>query len=118
MATKKDPVVLVAPPQKRSFTGGFMEFIRQYSVIPLAIAVVLGNAVNDLVKALVDGVVTPIISLFVPSTALQSYELHIKSSTFQIGAVLSALISFIVVAFIVYTFVKKVLRDDTVLEKK
>jgi large conductance mechanosensitive channel len=106
------------PTKNQPFTKGFGAFIRQYGVIPLAIAVVLGNAVNDVIKVLVEGVITPFISLFVPSTTLQNYTLTVRHSTFAVGAVISALITFIVIAFIVYTFVKKVLHDDNLLGKK
>jgi large-conductance mechanosensitive channel len=44
--------------------------------------------------------------------------LTVRHSTFAVGAVISALITFIVIAFIVYTFVKKVLHDDNLLGKK
>ena len=39
----------------KSFLGGFMEFLKKYSVIGLAIAIVAGEAVNDLVKSVVGG---------------------------------------------------------------
>jgi large conductance mechanosensitive channel len=126
MATKKatpvepapNQVVMMPAPEKHRFGSGFMGFIRQYHVIPLAIAVVLGNALNDVVKTLVDGIITPLISLVVPSTSLQEYQWQVKSSTFHIGSVISAVISFLVVALVVYVFAKKVLRDDSILEKK
>jgi len=116
------PVGLPAPEKnpkaQKGFARGFMDFIQQYHVIPLAIAVVLGNAVNDVVKVLVDGVITPFIALMVPSETLQTYELTINHSTFKLGAVLSAVISFMVVAAVIYIFVKKILKDDKILQKK
>lgn len=108
---------LTTPPKKPGFTRGFMDFIRQYNVIPLAIAVVLGNAINDVIKVLVEGIITPFISLFVPSTSLQEYQWTSHGSTFQVGAVINAVISFLVVAFVVYVFAKKVLHDESVLKK-
>jgi large conductance mechanosensitive channel len=101
----------------REFAAGFIGFLRQYNVIPLAIAVVLGNAVNDLVKQLVEGIVTPFIALILPNTAIQGYEVTIGPATFRIGMVISAILSFMVIAFVVYTFVKKVLHDETVLKR-
>ena len=95
--------------------GGFMDFIRQYSVVPLAIAVVLGSAVNDVVKVLVTGIITPFISLLMPTGSLQGYEWHVGNSTFAVGAVLSAVITFIVIAIVVYTFAKKIMKDDSLL---
>jgi large conductance mechanosensitive channel len=114
-----EPVVdQLTNPKKQSFTRGFGDFVRQYNVIPLAIAVVLGNAVNDVVKSLVEGMITPFVSLIIPGTALQSYEWSVANSTFKVGAVLSAFLSFVVIAFVVYTFVKKVLHDESLLQKK
>lgn len=116
MATKK--VVPKKNEPSGRFGSGFMHFIRTYGVIPLAIAVVLGNAINDVVKSLVDGLITPFISLVVPSTSLQEYSYTVGKSTFAIGSVLSALLSFVIIAAIIYVFVKKILRDDSALEKK
>ncbi|HSI20995.1 MAG TPA: MscL family protein [Verrucomicrobiae bacterium] len=105
-------------PDTLRFARGFMHFVRQYNVIPLAIAVVIGNSLNDVVKVVVEGMVTPFISLILPSTALQGYEITVRNSTFQIGAVVNAVLGFLVVALIVYVFAKKVLHDEKVLEKK
>ena len=103
--------------KKQGPIAGFVEFIKQYHVIPLAIAVVLGNAVNDLVKSLVDGIITPFISLIIPSTSLQNFSFRIHQSRFYVGSVIGAIITFIVVAFVVYTFVQRVMKDDEALPK-
>lgn len=114
-----DPLATPTTPAKPAgFTHGFMDFVRQYNVIPLAIAVVLGNALNDVVKTLVEGIITPFISLLIPGTSLQSYEWTVKSSTFQIGLVISALITFLAIAILVYIFAKRVLHDEKLLRRK
>jgi large conductance mechanosensitive channel len=123
MAEKKKDTAAAKPAdqqplERKGFTRGFGDFIRQYSVIPLAIAVVLGNAVNDIVRQIVEGMVTPFVSLLLPGTALQTYEFTVASSTFKVGAVINAILSFIVIAFIVYFFAKRVLRDEALLQKK
>ncbi len=124
-AIKPDkPVPLATPTQPgpiqepKTFFGGFALFLRQYNVIPLAIAVVIGNALNDVVQAFVKGIVSPLIALISPTTALQTYEVTVNKSTFQIGTVVNAVISFVVVALIVYVFVKKILHDESLLQKK
>lgn len=109
---------LTHPKKDPGFTHGFMDFIRQYNVVPLAIAVVLGNALNDVIKSVVEGAITPLISLISPTKSLQGYEVTVRNSTFQIGAVVSALISFLVIALVVYIFAKKVLHDENILKKK
>jgi large conductance mechanosensitive channel len=102
----------------RGLMHGFSEFVKQYGVAPLAIGVVIGTAVNDLVKTIVDGLITPFISLISPTKSLQDLTFTIGASVFKIGAVLNSLLSFMVVVLVVYMFVKLVLRNDELLEKK
>lgn len=101
-----------------SFLGGFRDFIKNYGVLPLAIGVVLGSAVNDFVKTLVDGLVTPLISLIFHGGALQSYQYNFHGAIFKFGAVLNSLLTFISIAWIVYLVVKIIIRDDELLKKK
>jgi large conductance mechanosensitive channel len=97
---------------------GFSEFIREYGVMPLAIGVVMGSAVNDLVKSLVDGLITPLISLFTPDSMLQGLQLEYHGSVFKIGSVLNSTLTFISVGAVVYLTVKLILRNDALLKKK
>jgi large conductance mechanosensitive channel len=96
---------------------GFGDFIRDYGVVPLAVGVVIGSSVNDLVKTLVDGIFTPFISLISPENHLQDFQLHVHGVDFKIGAVANALISFLIVAWIVYLAAKLVLRNESLLKK-
>ena len=103
---------------KEGLVKGFGAFIQQYGVLPLAIGVVVGTAVNDLVKSLVDGVVTPLISLLAPRQGIQGFQVTIHGSVFKVGQVVGSLITFLVVMWIVYVGVKYILRRDELLEKK
>jgi len=99
---------------------GFTSFLHQYNVIPLAIGVVIGTAVNDLVKVLVGSLFTPLVSLLTPKGLLQDLELTVPGTdaTFAIGAAVNGLIGFLIVFFLVYLFAKYVLRNEELLEKK
>lgn len=99
-------------------TRGFTDFIHDYGVMPLAIGVVIGTAVNDLVKTLVDGLFSPLVSLLIPSIKLQTFVVNFHGSTFKIGAVMNATISFLVVAWLVYLGAKFILRNEELLKKK
>jgi large-conductance mechanosensitive channel MscL len=44
----------------------FIAFLKQYGVIGLAIAVIIGGKANAFVSALVDGILMPIVSFFIP----------------------------------------------------
>ncbi|MBL8985362.1 MAG: MscL family protein [Gemmatimonadales bacterium] len=91
----------------------FMAFLKQYGVIGLAIAVIIGGKANSLVTAIVDGALMPIVAMATGGTDLAS----LNTETFKFGDILSALINFIIVAFLVFLFSKKVLREETVTKK-
>ena len=102
----------------RRVLTGFFEFINHYGVIPLAIAVVIGNSVNDLVKTIVDGILTPLIALLTPQAKLQGLVVTFHGVSFKVGAVLNATISFVGVSLLIYAVVKLIIRNDALLEKK
>lgn len=93
--------------------GGFMKFLKEYSVIGLAIGVIIGSKAGELVKAIVDGLLMPLVGLVLPSGDWQ----ELVVGPLQVGLVLAALINFVIVAWLVYMFAKKVLREDTVGKK-
>lgn len=96
----------------RGMVGGFMEFVHQYNVLPLAIGVVIGVAVNDLVKAIVDGLVSPFVALVTPDGVVADLSFTIGESEFMYGSVIDAVIRFLSVALVIYVVVKKVLRQE------
>jgi large conductance mechanosensitive channel len=93
--------------------GEFMKFLKEYGVIGLAIGVIIGSKAGELVKAIVDGMLMPVIGLVLPSGDWQSMML----GPMAIGQVIAALINFVIVAWIVFMFAKKVLREDSVAKK-
>jgi large conductance mechanosensitive channel len=95
----------------------FLRFIKQYGVIGLAIAVILGGKLNALVTAIVDGLLMPLIGLLPVGGSWQSWEVPVGEQHFLIGPILNALINFLIVAWLVFLFAKKVLREETVSKK-
>ena len=91
----------------------FMKFLKEYGVIGLAIGVIIGGKAGELVKSVVDGLLMPIVGLVLPSGDWQ----QLVVGPFQVGIVLAALINFVIVAFLVFMFSKKVLKEDTVAKK-
>lgn len=103
-----------ARPSFRGVISGFFEFVHHYGVFPLAIGVVIGTAVNDLVKVVVEGLISPFIALLTPGATLASYQVEFNGSIFKVGAVIDAFLNFLFVALIVYIVVKLLLRQDIV----
>lgn len=91
----------------------FMAFLKNYGVIGLAIGVVIGGKVNELVGSIVEGIINPIIGLATGGTDFTALTV----GPFGIGKVITALINFLIVAWLVFWFAKKVLKEETVAKK-
>ena len=82
---------------------GFKNFILRGNVIELAVAFVIGVAFVAVVKALVDGLITPLIAAIVGQPNLDgSMIVTVNNADFLFGAVLGAIINFVLVAAAVY----------------
>ena len=92
----------------------FKEFIMRGSVLDLAVGVVIGSAFTAIVTQVVEGLITPLISLiFVLTTgkksaddALGALVYKVEGVEFNIGSVISALITFLITAFVLFLIVK------------
>lgn len=87
----------------------FKEFISRGSVVELAVGVVIGAAFTSVVNALVEGLITPVISL-VGERDYTELEFTVYGSTFRYGLVITATLSFLMVAAAVFFFVVKPLN--------
>lgn len=87
---------------------GFKEFILRGNVIDLAVAVVIGAAFTAIVNAIVDSVLNPAIgALFNAESLATALPVSIPTTsggtaTMYFGAVIGALINFLLVAVVVY----------------
>lgn len=84
---------------------GFKEFLFQGNIIDLAIAVVIGVAFNDLVTTITTKVIEPIINALAgPGATGLGFRLlsENKATYIDIAAVINALITFTIIAAVVY----------------
>lgn len=82
---------------------GFKKFIMRGNVIDLAVAVVIANAFNPIVEALVKNVINPAIGTLFGKPNFDSVGMfHIRSTEIKPGTILTALVSFLLVAAAVY----------------
>ena len=98
---------------------GFKDFLLRGNVVDLAVAVVIGTAFAGVIKTFVDSFVQPIINAAGSSTspALGFFLRDHDLKTFiNIGAIISAIVYFVVVAAIVYFVV--VVPINTLMERR
>jgi len=93
------------PPKEKpkNLAMEFLDFIKQYKILGLASAFILGLAVNALILSLSQDIITPIIGIFVPGF---DNIADIKLGVFGIGNFIAAFINFIIIALIIFLIVK------------
>ena len=96
---------------------GFLDFIREQGAIGLAVGFILGGAVSDLVKSIIDNIVNPLLGIVLNNVkGLENATFDILGATIKYGALISTLINFCVIAAVVYFGVKRLGLDK--LDKK
>jgi large conductance mechanosensitive channel len=84
----------------------FKEFISKGNLIELAVAVILGLAFNVVVQSLVADVFTPLIAAVFGEPDFSSITIQVGDGVIRIGSFLNALISFVIVGFVLFLVVK------------
>ena len=78
---------------------GFKDFILRGNVIDLAVAFIMGAAFNEVVKALVNSVLMPAISMVV---GVQNYDNFLAFGDIKVGVFLTTVVNFLLVAAALY----------------
>ena len=105
----------------------FKEFITKGDVLDLAVGVVIGSAFTAIINKVVEGLITPLVALFISlftngkdlqeATSILDYS-PVKGVKFAFGDVVTAIITFILTGFVLFLVVKaanhaKALRKKT-----
>jgi large conductance mechanosensitive channel len=90
----------------------FKKFLVETNAIALAVAVVIGGAVSKLVSALVADIIMPLISLILPGGAWREFSISLGEGhdPLKIGDVLGTTVDFLIIAWVVYVVVARVLK--------
>jgi len=83
----------------------FRAFLLRGNVVDLAVAVVIGAAFTALVNALVRDIITPLVAALFGKPDFGNLAFTINSSRFAYGDLINALISFVLIAAVVFFFV-------------
>jgi large conductance mechanosensitive channel len=84
----------------------FKDFLLKQNVVALAIAVVVGTALNTLVKALVDDFIMPIIVAIGPGGDWQKATWSVGSVKFGVGDFAAAVINFLIIGLVAWRISK------------
>ncbi len=101
---------------------GFADFLREQSVVGLAIGLVIGAQVKSLADSLIASFINPLVGLVLPGKGAldqKTFIMHLdqKTAVFTWGSFVATLLSFMTTAAVVY-FVFKSLKLDRLTKKK
>jgi large conductance mechanosensitive channel len=85
----------------------FRAFILRGNVVDLAVAVVIGAAFSGIINSLVANLITPLIAAIGGQPDFSALTFTINGSVFRYGAFLNSLISFLIVAAVIFFLVVK-----------
>ena len=101
----------------KKFLEEFKAFALRGNVVDMAIGVLIGGAFSTLVTAFTDDFITPILSL-IGGTEF-GFGIALPNGSFiAIGAFISAVINFLIMAFIVFTIMKAMNKLANLGKKK
>jgi len=104
---KEEPVVKEEKPKGFKaktvhFKDDFVEFIKKYKVMGLAVAFIMALYLGELVKALVDDLIMPILSYIPGIDVIADWAV----GPFLLGHFIAAFLTFIIVALVIFILVK------------
>jgi len=95
------------PPPPKGMWDEFKDFLEKYKVMGLAVAFIMGVYLGLLIQSLVKDLLLPAIGLALPGLSdLASLEYGVGEQVFGVGNFLVALITFVIVAFVIFILMK------------
>ena len=89
----------------KKFLGEFKEFALRGNVMDLAIGVIIGAAFQAIVTSLTGDIISPLLGLF-GQVNFDSLAITVGQATIRYGAFLTAVLNFIIMALVIFLFVK------------
>jgi len=90
------------------FIKEFKDFAMKGNIVDLAVAVIIGGAFGAIVSSMVDDIITPLLLTPALKAAGAADIDHLMWGAVKYGKFLSAVIKFIVIAFVLFSIIKAV----------
>lgn len=86
----------------------FKEFITRGNVLDMAIGIIMGSAFTAIVNSVVEDLLMPIISGLTAGVNYEDLVLSIGGAQLKLGSFLNAVITFLIIAFVLFLMVKSI----------
>jgi large conductance mechanosensitive channel len=90
----------------------FKSFLIKQNALALAIAFVIGAALNTVVQAIVNDIIMPIVGALTPSGDWQKAVWHVGSVEFGVGDLASAVLNFLIIGFVAWRLSKLFIKEE------
>lgn len=107
MAKKKDS----------GFMAEFKKFILRGNVIDLAVGVIIGGAFQAIVNSLVEDIIMPVVGIVLGQVDFSKLAFEIGDATVTYGKFITAIINFLIMAFVIFLLVKGINKVSDKLSK-
>jgi len=84
----------------------FKEFLNKGNVMTIAVGLIMALYFQKIVEALLDGVINPIVAAIFGESTFTNVGFNVGDARISIGLLIDAIISFIIVAFILFLIIK------------
>lgn len=100
----------------------FKEFAVKGSLIDMAVGIIIGAAVSEMVGTLVESILMPIIGVFMGGVDFSQLSITVGDAAIGYGAFIQALIDFLIIAFVIFMILKAINKmkknfEEEVIEK-
>ncbi len=89
----------------KKFFSEFKKFVMRGNVLDLAVGVIIGAAFQAIVTSLTNDIISPILGIF-GGMNFDQLVFEINGATIAYGKFITAVINFLIMAFVIFLFVK------------
>ncbi len=117
--------------KKSTFWSDFKEFIAKGNVVDMAVGVVIGGAFKDIVNALVNSIIMPVIGIITGGKSIEELKWVLKDAVtdaagevtspevaIQYGAFIQTIIDFLIIALCIFSVLRVMMKMKDMLAKK
>lgn len=101
----------------KKFLEEFKEFALKGNVMDMAVGVIIGAAFQSIVNSLVNDIISPLLGT-VAGMNFDSLSVNINGATLAYGKFITAVINFVIMAFVLFSIVKAINRINTIFHKE
>ena len=102
----------------KQFLKEFKEFALKGNVMDMAVGVIVGGAFSSIVSALTDNILNPIIACFGGTEVGLVTKLGNTGQVIDWGAFITAVINFLIMAFVLFTILKAINKITSLAKKE